>query len=335
MASLKDVAERAGVSIATASRVATGSTYVRPETRDRVELAMQDLLYVAPGRTTDSGAIGLLLPEFGNPVFAALAQSLEAYATDAGYVAILCNTQGSVAREASYVHMLIERRVEGMVFICAEATDIRGDHAHYIQLLERGARLVFVNGGFESPSSTIVGIDERASGRLATEHLIELGHRRIGFVAGESFSQATREKLTGHDDALYAAGLEPTGAVAHAPFTVDGGREAFRALMDKGEGIRPTGVICSNDLMAIGAMLEASACGLHVPTDISIVGFDGIEAGAWVQPALTTIEQPIDDIAETAIAALRKLIESPEQSQPNYVFRPRLRPGGTTAAPPS
>ncbi len=333
MASLKDVANRAGVSVATASRVATGSTYVRPETRDRVERAMQELLYVPPGRSTDSGAIGLLVPEFANPVFAALAQAMETQATNAGYAAILCNTRGSAMREVGYVHMLLERRVEGMVFICAEITDVRGDHGHYSQLLAQGARLVFVNGGLESPASTTVGVDERAAGRLATEHLLELGHRHIGFVAGESFAQATREKLMGRDDALRAAGIEPNGSVAYAGFTVDGGRQALGLLMDAGIGHLPTGVICSNDLMAIGALLEATALGLRVPDDLSIVGFDGIEAASWTQPSLTTVAQPIDEIAVTAISALRKLIESPDQTQPNYVFHPQLRHGGTTASP--
>jgi DNA-binding LacI/PurR family transcriptional regulator len=333
MASLKDVANRAGVSVATASRVATGSTYVRPETRDRVELAMQELLYVPPGRLPDSGAIGLLVPEFANPVFAALAQALETHATNAGYAAILCNTRGSALREVGYVHMLLERKVEGMVFICAEITDVRGDHGHYEQLLEQGARLVFVNGGLASPASTTVGVDERAAGRLATEHLLELGHRHIGFVAGEVFAQATREKLAGRDDALLDAGIEPNGSVAHAGFTVPGGRRALRRLMETAPENRPTGVMCSNDLMAIGAMLEATALGLRVPEDLSVVGFDGIDAGTWTQPPLTTVEQPIDDIAATAIEALRKLIETPDHAQPNYIFHPRIRPGGTTAPP--
>ena len=107
---------------------------------------MRDLLYVVPGRPEPSGAIGLLMPEFGNPVFASLAQAMETRATAAGFATIICNTAGSAMREVDYVHMLLERRVEGMVFICAEITDVRGEHSHYGQLLEQGARLVFVNG---------------------------------------------------------------------------------------------------------------------------------------------------------------------------------------------
>ena len=334
MASLRDVATRAGVSVATASRVASGSAAVRPETRERVERAMRDLLYVVP-RPEPSGAIGLLMPEFGNPVFASLAQAMETRATAAGFATIMCNTAGSAMREVDYVHMLLERRVEGMVFICAEITDVRGEHSHYGQLLKQGARLVFVNGTSESLPITSVGVDERASGRMATEHLLELGHRRIGFVAGEAFALATREKDRGRREALSAAGIDAGPHVAYAGFSVDGGRHALRSIMEQPNGDHPTAVICSNDLMAIGAVQEAAALGLRVPDELSVVGFDGIEAAAWTQPPLTTIEQPIDEIAGTAIEALRALVDGPAQRLPSYVFRPTLRIGGTTAAPSS
>ena len=333
MANLRDVAERAGVSVATASRVASGSAAVKPETRDRVERAMRDLLYVPPTQPAPLGAIGLFVPEFGNPVFAALAEAMEMHAARAGLATILCNTHGSAQRELDYMRMLLERRVEGMVFISAEVTDVRGKHSHYAQLLERGARLVFVNGGSEELEVTSVGVDERAAGRIATEHLIALGHRRIGFVAGNEYALPTREKTLGRRDALRAAGLSD-GCVVHAEFSVEGGRAALRELLTgpAADG-RPTGVICSSDLMAIGAVHEATSLGLRVPEDLSVVGFDGIDAADWTQPPLTTVVQPIDEIARTAVDALRAQADRPERRQPNYVFRPRLRVGGTTAPP--
>jgi DNA-binding LacI/PurR family transcriptional regulator len=333
MASLRDVAHLAGVSVATASRVATGSAPVKAATRERVLQAMRELLYVSATGSTPTGAVGLLLPEFANPIFAALVQAMETRATRAGYATILCNTAGSALREMDYVHMLLERRVDGMIFVCAEITDVRGTHDHYLRLLAQGARLVFVNGSSESLDVVSVGVDERAAGRLATEHLLELGHREIGFVAGDAYALATREKLLGRDDALRAAGVAPNGCVAHAGFTVEGGRVALRALIER-ESL-PTGVICSNDLMAIGALQEAASLGVRVPDELSIVGFDGIEAASWTQPPLTTVEQPIEDIAETAIQALQAQISDPGQALPNYVFRPQLRAGGTTARPAS
>ena len=162
-----------------------------------------------PAGETNSGAIGLLLPEFENRVFAAFAQAMETHASKAGFATILCNTAGEPLREVDYVHMLLERRVAGMIFISAEITDVRGEHSHYRQLLERGARLVFVNRA-ESLDVTSVGVDERAAGRIATEHLIELGHGRIGFVAGEAYASPTREKAAGRADALEGQGCGPT-----------------------------------------------------------------------------------------------------------------------------
>jgi DNA-binding LacI/PurR family transcriptional regulator len=334
MASLRDVADRAGVSVATASRVASGSATVRPETRDRVERAMRDLLYVPPVRAEPAGAIGLFVPEFGNPVFAALAQAMETHAAREGLATILCNTRGSAQRELEYVRMLLERRVEGMAFISAKITDIRRRHSHYVRLLQRGARLVFVNGGSDELEVTSVGVDERAAGRIATDHLVRLGHERIGFVAGAPYALPTREKSLGRLDALSAAGLDD-GLVEHSDFGVEGGREALRALLARGPAERPTAVICSSDLMAIGALQEATRQGLHVPDDLSVVGFDGIDAASWTQPPLTTVEQPIDEIARTAVAALRAQMDRPDERQPSYVFRPRLRIGGSTAPPAS
>jgi DNA-binding LacI/PurR family transcriptional regulator len=327
---LRDVARRAGVSLATASRVASGSAAVRPDTRARVERAMRELLYVPPGLDA-AGAIGLLLPELGNPIFPALAEQMAARAADVGFATILCNTAGSAAREAAYVHMLLERGVEAMIFIGCEAADLRSDHSHYRRLLRRGARLVFVNGSLASLNAPAVGVDERAAGRLAADHLASLGHRRIGFAAGPDHYLATVQKRTGIDEALQAHGLPPLTA-AYAEFSPAGGRDALRLLLAAPEP--PTGIVCSSDVMAIGVLHEAAAAGRRVPEEISVVGFDGIEAAAWTTPALTTIEQPVGEIAQTAVDALGTLIDDPGRELPQFVFRPRLRVGGSTAPPP-
>jgi len=330
-ATLRDVAAHAGVSVATASRVASGSPVVSEKTRRHVERSMRELLYVPRDRAPWSGAIGLLVPELTNPVFPALAQELEMRARDAGIATILCTTHGSAAREAEYVHMLLERRVDGMIFISSEVTQLRSSHDHYRRLLRAGARFVFVNGTFDGLDVPSISVDERAAGRLATEHLLALGHTRIGFAAGDADSSPTREKTLGREAALSAAGIDSDGLVAHATFDVDGGRKAFRELASRAGG-PPTGIICSNDLMAIGVIREASAGGIRVPRELSVIGFDGTAAAGWSDPILTTVAQPLDEIAETAVGALRALIEGAD-SLPNYVFRPRLEPGRSTAPP--
>jgi DNA-binding LacI/PurR family transcriptional regulator len=335
VSSLREVAAHAGVSVATASRVASGASNVRPATRERVERAMRDLLYVPPAGPASSGAIGLLVPELANPIFPALAQAMEANATAVGLASILCNTAGSILREADYVRMLLERRVAGMIFISCEMADLGVDHSHYGRLADAGAQLVFVNGATEELEVPSVGVDERAAGQLATQHLLERGHRRIGFVAGPAHYLPTREKAAGREAALRSLGVAPDGLVAHDEFSVDGGRRAARVLLSRPSDERPTGLICSSDLMAIGALMEATALGLRVPDDLSVVGFDGIEAGEWTDPKLTTIEQPIAEIAATAVGALRMLIDEPERELPHYVFRPKLLARGSTGPAPA
>lgn len=337
MPTLREVAAHAGVSVATASRVANASGLVRPETRARVQQAMRELLYVPPQRVDEAhpgaaGAVGLLVPELENPIFPALAQAMERRAAALGLATILCNTGGDASTEADYVHMLLERRVQGMIFISCEATDLRGDHRHYARLAAEGARLVFVNSDVEGLNASSIRIDEQAAGRIATEHLLALGHRRIGFVAGPAHAQPTRDKTLGHEVALREAGVEPAGLVAHDAWGFDGGRAAMQRLLALGRR-RPTGVICSSDLMAVGSLKAAREARLRVPEDLSIVGFDGIGAASWSEPSLTTLEQPIGEMAECAVQSLQTLFSDSARAVPELVFRPRLRIGGSTAPP--
>jgi len=177
-----------------------------------------------------------------------------------------------------------------------------------------------------------VAVDERSAGELATQHLLDLGHERIGYVGGPDYYLPTRQKAAGREAALRAAGFEPDGlAVYTEDFSVEHGRLALRQLLELPSP--PTGLICSNDLMAIGVLQEAATRGLRVPEDLSVVGFDGIEAAAWTSPPLTTVEQPIDEIAETAVNALSSLIADPQKPLPDYSFRPQLNVRASTARP--
>jgi DNA-binding LacI/PurR family transcriptional regulator len=332
VSNLREVARHAGVSVATASRVARGSLAVSPDTRDRVERSMRELLYVPPGRLPATGVVGVLIPDSSNPIFPALAQAMEERTTEAGYASILCTTRSAAFREVDYVHMLLDRQVDGMIFVSCEMTNLSGEHDHYARLVAEGARLVFVNGALNALDIPSVGVDERAAGEMATQHLIDLGHRRIGFVSGPTHYLPVREKAAGRDSALAAAGLSSDDLVAHGTFTVEGGLQAARKLLQLPSP--PTGLICSNDLMAIGALQAAHEAGLSVPGDVSVVGFDGIEATAWTNPPLTTVAQPISEIAATAVAALKALIEDP-RPLPNSYFKPRLRVRGSTGPPPA
>ena len=330
MASLRDVADRAGVSLATASRVASGSPAVRPQTRERVEGAMRDLLYVPPGKVEESSAIGLFVPDFSNPVFAALAEAMEMHASRSGLATILCNTHGSAGRERDYVRMLLERGVEGMLFISAEITDVRGRHSHYAKLLERGARLVFVNGGSEDLDVTSVGVDERAAGRIATEHLIELGHERIGFVAGHEYALPTREKTLGHLDALARC---PAPGRSRRALHVHGARRArgaARAPLEAGRRASDGGHLLERPH---GDRRDAGGLGARA------LGSEGSLDRGLRRDRRSDLDEPATDDGRAADRRDRAdgrggalgTGRAPVRAQPSYVFRPRLRPGGTTA----
>src|SRR6059058_3348137 len=143
---------------------------------------------------------------------------MEERATEAGYASILCNTTAAAFREVDYVHMLLDRGADGMIFISCEMTNLSGDHEHYARLVDEGARIVFVNGALNSLNVPSVAVDERSAGELATQHLLDLGHRRIGYVAGPDYYLPTREKGAGRRAALRAAALEDGDMTAHGEF---------------------------------------------------------------------------------------------------------------------
>ena len=334
MPGLAEIAAAAGVSISTVSRVLNRRPGVNEETRRRVLKVLTERPY-APrglGALQRTGTLGLLVPELSNPVFPAFAEALETRAAGRGYSSVLCNTRSATMREEEYVRMLLARGVEGMVFVSPESTDTAASHDHYRQLKDEGVHMVFVNGGMPSLEVPEVGVDEQAAGYLATRHLLELGHRRIGFVSGPARSMPSRLKAAGWVVALEEAGVgHCPELVAPAPYGPAGGAEAMARLL---EAARPTAVICSSDLMALGAISEAQHRGLQVPRDLSVVGFDDIPLASYCTPALTTLAQPIPEIAAAAVDGLLAELESDPAPAHSRVFRPRLVVRDSTAPPP-
>jgi DNA-binding LacI/PurR family transcriptional regulator len=335
MPGLAEIAEAAGVSISTVSRVLNRRAGVNEETRRRVLQVLVEKPYTPRGlgALQRTGVLGLLVPELSNPVFPAFAEALETRAARRGYSSVLCNTRSASMREEEYVRMLLARGVDGMVFVSPESTDAAASHEHYRQLKDEGVHMVFVNGGMPSLDVPDVCVDEQAAGYLAARHLIELGHRRIGFVCGPARSMPSRLKAAGWEAALDEAGLAPDRAlIAHAPYGAPGGAAAAARLL---ETVRPTAVICSSDLMALGAISEAQSRGLVVPRDLAVVGFDDIPLASYCTPALTTLAQPIAEIARAAIDGLLADLEGSAVINPVHsrVFRPRLVVRASSAPP--
>ncbi|SHE76077.1 LacI family DNA-binding transcriptional regulator [Streptoalloteichus hindustanus] len=341
MAGLAEIARAAGVSVSTVSRVLNRRAGVNDETRQRVLTVLAEMPYTPRGlgALQRTGVIGLLVPELSNPVFPAFAEALETRASRLGYASLLCNTRSASMREEEYVRMLLARGVEGMVFVSPEIANTGGEdvHGYYAKLLSDGVRMVFVNGGAPALDVPDIAVDEQLAGYLATRHLIELGHTRVGFVSGPARSLPSRLKRAGWAAALEEAGVRVDPAwVAHAPFGAEGGAEAAARLLDAPRA-RPTAVICSSDHMALGVLREAHRRGVSVPRDLSVVGFDDIPVASYCAPALTTLAQPIDEMARAALDELSLRLDPDGRDAPtgNYsrVFRPRLVVRESTAPP--
>ncbi|GAA4878033.1 MULTISPECIES: LacI family DNA-binding transcriptional regulator [Saccharopolyspora] len=342
MAGLADIAKAAGVSVSTVSRVLNRRAGIKEDTRQRVLDVLNQLPHTARGlgALRRTGVVGLLVPELSNPVFPAFAEALESRAAQAGYASLLCNTRAAMS-EKDYVQMLTARGVEGMIFVSPEIanpdSDERRSRREYEELLGEGVRMVFVNGCAPSLDVPDITVDEHLAGYTAARHLLDLGHRRIGFVSGPARALPSRLKQAGWSAALDEAGVEPAAElVAHAAFGAEGGAAAMAELLD---GPRPTAVLCSSDVMALGAMREAKRRGLSTPEDLSVVGFDDIGLAAYCQPALTTLAQPIADMAAAAVDELARRLDPDEPPRRatsfSRMFRPTLIVRESTAAPPS
>ncbi|PRY46282.1 LacI family DNA-binding transcriptional regulator [Umezawaea tangerina] len=346
MSGLSEIARAAGVSISTVSRVLNRRAGVNEETRQRVLAVLTEMPYTPRGlgALQRTGVIGLLVPELSNPVFPAFAEALETRAARLGYSSLLCNTRaiGTAAMgEEEYVRMLLARGVEGMVFVSPEITNVEVPlgqaprPSYYAKLLADGVHMVFLNGATPALDVPDVTVDEQLAGYTATRHLVELGHRRVGFVSGPSRSLPSRLKRAGWAAALEEASLPAESEfVAHGPFGPQGGAAAAGVLLDS---VRPTAVICSSDHMAFGVLREARLRGLSVPEDLSIVGFDDIPLASFCSPALTTLAQPIEEMAAAAVDELVNRLDPDRKRRGsgNYtrVFRPRLVVRESTAPP--
>lgn len=303
MTTIRDVAARAGVSTTTVSHVINRTRKVDPATAARVEAAIDALGYrpnalarsMRRGRTH---TVGIIIPDIANPFFGDLARSLEDHMFEAGYSAIICNSDGDGHKEVRYLDVLLSKKVDGLLLIAATQPSER-----LRQLVDSGPPTIVVDRELGELPLPQVLVDNRRGGELAGRHLLELGHRRIGVIAGPGGLGTTARRLEGFRDATDAAGVEiDEGLIARGDFRAASGRAAMDRWLQR--GTLPSAVFAENDVMAIGALSAAHSAGLDVPRDLSVVGFDGIAFGADVTPPLTTVAQPTEDVAATAVSML-------------------------------
>lgn len=338
MVSIADVAERAGVSPTTVSHALSGKRKVSDRVRARVEAAMRELGYV-PSRSAQSLAIGrtrvlgLIVPDIRNSFFADLTHGVEATAVRHGYNVILCTTGFDHTREVDYLAMIRSRAVDGLVYAAgAPPTDSQ------LGALLGDLPLVLVDEevpGAQAPSFVSDNLD---GGRLAAEHLLDLGHRRALVIAADGELVSSDLRVRGFRDSWVASGAEPP-LVASGAFTEEGGRQAIAPYLEALGGDGPTAVFAVNDLMALGAIGALQGTGVDVPDRVSVIGFDDIPAGRYARPLLTTVRQDVDELGHRATTALiTALEEEPAEGaiRPDrHVLPVSLIARRSTAAPPT
>lgn len=331
---LSEVARAAGVSMATASRALSASAVVSPPTRQRVQEAAARLGYVPHGAaralaSRRSRTIGAVFPVVDNPVFATATQALARELATLGYTLLLATHQYDLEAEVEVVRVLLQRGVDGLVLV---GLDHRPD---LFSLLARAGVPYELTWSLDpAEQHHCVGFAHRLASIRVTQHLLDLGHREFAVIAGVTAgNDRIRERLTGVREALAAWGMSllPERVVETA-FAVSEGRQALGKLFDRAGGF--TAVICGNDLLGIGALLECSARGIAVPGQMSIVGFDDNELSAEIPPGLTTVRVPSIDIGRRAAQRLANRLNGQgvakiEELGTELIVR------GSSAAPPS
>ncbi|MHA7275179.1 LacI family DNA-binding transcriptional regulator [Arthrobacter sp. HLT1-21] len=331
---LDDVARTAGVSVPTVSRVLNGKGGASQETRQAVLTAMDSLGYERPVRTAgrSKGQIGVVVPDLVNPIFPAFAGAIAALLAPNDYIPALCTLPGGGITEDEYVALMLDQGVSGIIFVCAAHSDGRAGVERYRRLRGR-VPFVLVNGARPEIDAPSVSNDDATAIRTAVGHLVAQGHQRIGFATGSDRFIPSRRKMDGFRSGLVDfLGEDDTDShVASSMFTIEGGQSAVNELIDSGH----TGIVCASDVMALGAMRAAQTRGLHVPEDISVIGFDDSPLMAFTNPPLTTLRQNVAAMAEAAVHALVTELAGDRVTRTDMLFQADLIVRGSTGAGPA
>jgi LacI family transcriptional regulator, galactose operon repressor len=326
-----DVARLAGVSTATVSRALNGTGQIAPATRAAIDAAVEQLGYrpntIARSLVTKSTqTIALLLPDITNPFYAALVSGIQQRALEAGHTMLLCTTEGDPEREEQYLSLLRAKQVDGAL---VDGLVLPPDRI--ARFVRDGFPIVCLDRDVDSASVPLVQVDNRLGARMATEHLLSLGHIRIAHVAGAAELRISEERVEGYREALLAAHLNPDPAlVATGGFTEEGGYRATKWLMGTGF----SAVFAANDLSALGVISALTESHWRVPEDVSVVGFDDLRLSRYTSPPLTTIRQPAAEIAERATQLLLDLTHGKQVDEQLHLLEPELVVRGSTAARP-
>lgn len=323
MATLKDVARKAGVSVATAARALGGYGYASARARERVLRVARQLDYtpnaLARGMVKKrTHAIGVIVSDNANPFFAAVVRGIEDVVRRQGYAVILCNADEDPAKEDLYLRILREKQVDGLLLAPSGRAS-----PHLRRWLRNGVPMVLVDRRLEGIPADAALVDSLEGARTAVSHLLVLGHRRIGIISGPTRVFTGQERLAGYLAALEAAGVRADPALAReGDFKQESGYRLARAFLEMKR--RPTALFVANNLMTIGAMLALKEANVRIPQEMAIVGFDDMDWASILTPTLTAVAQPAYALGTNAAQLLMQRLENPSRPAQEIVLKTRL-----------
>lgn len=324
-ARLADLARAAGVSTATVSRVLNGKPGVRPDTRDAVHAAAAALNYPVEAPMRRPGPVAIMLGELSNPSFAAFAETIDSLLHAAGVPNFVCPAGPGGTSEEQHLETLRDIEVAGIISVSGMPANATLPVEPYQRTIARGVPVVFLNAPSTELHAAFFSCSDAEAVGSSVEHLRSLGHSRIGLAVGPAHLLPARRKVA----AFLELGFDEA-SVQMTTFTAEGGQVAAGRLLESGH----TAVVCGSDLMALGVIREARLRGLSVPRDLSVVGFDDSPLMAFTDPPLTTVRQPVRAMAEAAVAALLRALDSTGLDSTEVFFHPDLIIRRSTAPAP-
>ncbi len=332
MANIYEVAERAGVSLATVSRVINPGAKVSEKTREKVLAAMEELGYkpnsIAQSLATrTSNAVGVLVSELHGPFFGAMLSEIERTFKAAGKFVLVAAGHSNEAQEREAIRFLVSRNCDALIVHVESLPDkFLADHDH------EKTPLVVMNRKVRGLADRCFSLNNELGGYLATQSLLKLKHRRIAYISGPLDWVDAKQRLAGHKRALEEAGVKFDERLLHeGDYHETGGQDALNALLAK--QIPFTAVVCANDEMAAGAMAAAHERGLELPRELSIMGFDDAPISRYVYPKLSTIHYPIADMAGMAARWVLKHVYEQQEHDVQHLFEPKLVERDSVARP--
>ena len=323
MTTISDVAKKAGVSTATVSRVLANTDSVTPKTRERVMAAAEALNYKPNAlarnlRVSSTRAILVVVPDISNPFFSEILRGIELVANKSGYQILLGDSDNTLEREVEYLDFLRQRQADGMIMLTA-----RMDQSLLESIAAQYPVILGCEYFDEGSAINTVSVDNIRAGYKAAEHLIKLGHKRIGYISGPEGIVLSRDRLKGFQKAMSDYGLQPDELLIEVgSFSYDSGWTAMDRFLALEVG--STAVFAASDEMAIRAIKPARKAGLDVLKDLAVVGMDNIKFASIFEPSITTIAQPMCEIGCTAMELLLKVINKEAIPQKKVVLKDEL-----------